>query len=61
MLSFKFFFFLAKLQSRSQKVAFSLLNKVGSHRDGNIISQGDRVSYFTSPEQFGLELRKVLL
>ncbi|XP_065052203.1 disco-interacting protein 2-like isoform X2 [Rhopilema esculentum] len=38
----------AKLLSRSQKVAFSLLNKVGSHRDGNIISQGDRVALMYS-------------
>ena len=30
--------------SRSQKVAFALLNKVGTPREGNVVCQGDRVS-----------------
>eukprot|EP00112_Aurelia_sp_Birch-Aquarium-sp1_P009300 Seg2051.8 transcript_id=Seg2051.8/GoldUCD/mRNA.D3Y31 product="Disco-interacting protein 2 C" protein_id=Seg2051.8/GoldUCD/D3Y31 len=38
----------AKLMSRSQKVAFALLNKVGTPREGNVICQGDRVALMYS-------------
>ncbi len=38
------YFSTAKLLSRSQKVSFALLNKIGNARDGTMISQGDRVS-----------------
>lgn len=40
-----FFLISAKLLSRSQKIAYALLNKVGSIRDNNAISQGDRVCF----------------
>jgi hypothetical protein len=30
--------------SRSMKVAYALLNKVGSHKEGTSIMAGDRVS-----------------
>ena len=33
-----------KLMSRSVKVAYALLNKVGSHKEGTSIMAADRVS-----------------
>ena len=42
----KFPLFLGKLLSRSMKLAYALLNKVGSHKEGTSIMTGDRVSLF---------------
>jgi len=38
----------AKLLSRSQKIAFALLNKIGNPRDNNVICQGDRIALMFS-------------
>lgn len=38
------FFLLGKLLNKAQKVAFTLLNKVGNPREGTSIMMGDRVS-----------------
>eukprot|EP00794_Sanderia_malayensis_P017721 gene17721-19492_t len=38
----------AKLLSRSHKVSYALLNKIGNARDGTAISQGDRVALMYS-------------
>ena len=35
-----------KLLSRSMKLAYALLNKVGSHKEGTSIMTGDRVSHY---------------
>ena len=38
-----FYFLLGKLLSKAQKVAYTLLNKVGNPREGTSIMMGDRV------------------
>ena len=39
-------YFTGKLLSRSMKLAYALLNKVGSHKEGTSIMTGDRVSHY---------------